>query len=189
MMRAESRRRFTIVDGMVLVAALGVGFAATRLHSVPYLDHFNLPAPWYRRYTTWILRWLVTAGPCMGMLSTAVVVLSLRPPRPALRRRLRHPGIVAAYMATFGLLFSAWPRAAVLTAYAIGTTANHRWETAVLIGALANGSAIASGWLVLWLARRFRPEPRALDRLGRALGVYWITTAALANVSLAIEML
>jgi hypothetical protein len=38
----------------------------------------------------------------------------------------------------------------------------------------ALGCAVAAGWLILALSRRWRAEPSWLDRLRRGLGVYWI---------------
>jgi hypothetical protein len=37
--------------------------------------------------------------------------------------------------------------------------------------------ALAVVWLILAASRRFRPEPSWIDRLGRVLGVLWITVA------------
>ena len=42
------------------------------------------------------------------------------------------------------------------------------------------GYAVGAVWLVLALSRRWRPEKSWIDRLGRALGVAWIATTALA---------
>jgi hypothetical protein len=37
--------------------------------------------------------------------------------------------------------------------------------------------AVGSVWAVLALDRRWRPEPKWLDRLGRILGAYWLADA------------
>ena len=44
--------------------------------------------------------------------------------------------------------------------------------------------AVGSVWAVLALDRRWRPEPRWLDRLGRFLGAYWLADALVVPIVL-----
>jgi hypothetical protein len=42
------------------------------------------------------------------------------------------------------------------------------------------GGAVAAGWAILALGRRWRPERSWIDRLGAALGAYWILFGTIA---------
>jgi hypothetical protein len=41
------------------------------------------------------------------------------------------------------------------------------------------GGAVASLWTVMWLSGTWYAERSWIDRVGRVLGVYWITTSVL----------
>ena len=47
---------------------------------------------------------------------------------------------------------------------------------------------MAGSWLTLSLNRRWRPEPTWLDRLGRALGLYWIACGGMLAFHIAVDM-
>jgi hypothetical protein len=42
--------------------------------------------------------------------------------------------------------------------------------------------AVVVAWVILLLSGRWRSEPSWIDRLGRALGVFWIVWAVLEGV-------
>ena len=86
-MRASVPRKFTLVDAMVLIAAIGVAFVLI----LQYLDYlygrnvalippgsFTLIAYW--KYGTFLSRVL---APLATSLSLALWALRLRPPRPS----------------------------------------------------------------------------------------------------------
>jgi anti-sigma-K factor RskA len=97
-MQQSNDRRFTLVDGMVLIAAVGLSLVLVR-------DYWNqrgpqivfqtnaAPAMWSAT-TFWRLTTLATAtfAPIAVALSLALWLLRLRQPRPAIRETFRQPG-------------------------------------------------------------------------------------------------
>lgn len=172
-------RRFSISDAAVMTAATAVGLAwyATADRDI-VLAH--LAAAWpggpdARRVVTTLAVDAWFCWPMAFVWSLAALALSLRSPRPRLTRLMRQPGFVASCsVAVVGLLLvlpvlvadAALDFASPLTPWGHVT---FDWETAN-----AAGLAVAAGWVVSWLAGRWRPEPSWTDRMGRALGVYWV---------------
>jgi hypothetical protein len=123
------------------------------------------------------------------MWSIGLFVLSLRRPRPRLRRLARQPGFVACGAVTlvaairllgfFTLLARTIgnPRTfltlslGVLNAFSVTGSYNSAYFAASAFGLSV---AVAAAWLLLSVSGRWRSEPAWLDRAGRCLGAYWI---------------
>ncbi len=99
-MRAIVRRQFTLVDAMVLVAAVGVSLVEVRR---------ILRDDWYLSYGSWSWEHAralsyplneAVAVIALG-LSYALCILRLRQPRPSLRRIIRQPGTAACASVVF----------------------------------------------------------------------------------------
>jgi hypothetical protein len=41
---------------------------------------------------------------------------------------------------------------------------------------------VATGWIILILSRRWRPQPNWIDRAGRAFGLFWIVWGIIEEV-------
>ncbi len=171
MNREAVRRRFTLLDAMVLVAATAVGIAAAQGSAEPIrrsllgLTTFSQP-----------LRFLVVASPLLTPWSVALLGLALRPPRPPLRRLLGRPGI-AALMASPVLA----PLVAIRVAIILRSVPiNARGEYGIRLFWLnlipAVDSAVAVAWLSIWLGGRWRRSADWIDAAGRALGLAWFAT-------------
>ena len=168
-------RRFTIADVMILVPAAAVGALILR----SYLPGFSRQLGWlstdvpdphgfWRAYT-----WLHGVGSCLVVpWMAALIVIRLRRPRPGRLRLACQPGFVACVAVL----------ASILAGLAWFATIHHRpgfqrpegFEQAWSIATHWTDTAVAGAWLALVLARRWRPEPSWIDRMGRALGFYWI---------------
>jgi hypothetical protein len=181
LMQANVPRKFTLIDAMVLIAAIGVAFVLIR----QYLDYlygrnFALTPPGsfaltsYWKYGTFLSRVL---APLATSLSLALWVLRIRPPRPSGRRLFRQPGMVACTAAVLGTVifllkvflnkfFLYWDNSGV-----------QRLDGVWFVRLPLNGEIVAVTWIVLVLSGFWRSEPSWIDRAGRALGVYWILTA------------
>jgi hypothetical protein len=145
---------------------------------------------------------LFASLPCGTVGTIAVLILRLRRPRPRLRRLARQPGMVAGLATTvvlckhmidglvrFTLGFLTDVPSPVrlpnppfmynrsLTAMPLPLPS---FGQEVIRHPILNdspysvGIAIGVAWVVLALSGRFRPERSWIDRLGRAIGVYWI---------------
>jgi hypothetical protein len=142
---------------MILVAFAALGLAMARYP----LDTQIL--------TGWSTYLSIGGTPVLAGLSTGLLVLRLRKPRPAIGRLFRQPGAAASLAAcpTIGIWMGItgiwWLRGDPLRAL----------NRFTYIG-VGGGSAVLAAWLVLLLARAARPEPGWLDRAGTALGMLWI---------------
>lgn len=169
-MEAPKGRRFTLLDVMILIAATAAGLAFVR---------FTLPDTWRqfgaRRGPPSRWSWLVKAtgfgaigtSPLVACWSLALSALRLRRPRPPWRRLRGRPGFVAGVAAGIGSAFGG----AIFVPYYLNHQPGGEWA---LLASYPMGYAIAGAWAALALTGRWRPTPDWFDRLGRALGVYWI---------------
>lgn len=171
-MDGPDRRRFTITDAMVLIAATALGMALMR---VVYEDGLG---PRSRDYVRWLLR-----GPptCLAAsVALALIILRMRRPRPRGRRLVIQPGFVASVASLVALIVG------------IGCSAFFQAVHTVLPGqTFAYPLAVHWAWgigpcpgfvlgacLGLWLSGRWAPERSWIDRAGRALGLFWIADGA-----------
>lgn len=188
----RSNRRFTMLDGMILIAASAVGFWLTRLR-LPGVNWSQLPA------TIWALLWSPPQGgwtleygvgvtselsalaiPSVLAWTLAVPILRFKGPRPRWRRIWRQPGIVACAWVLVSLLGLAVIGAALFVSSKSGTLFRGMDEEVFLFFGLAScGLAVIVAWATLILSGSWRRERSWVDRLGRVLGLIWIGYAAL----------
>jgi hypothetical protein len=171
MVRRPSRR-FTLLDAIVLMAATAAGFAWVR--SVWYFETFKGPMDWLDEIPEMV-------APLLATWTVAAVVLRLLPPRPPIHRLVLQPGAAACVSVAFA--FTAESLRYFLDAFARrrgvpwsrfrGVGLGTEWYGNVLVGGPYH-YAIAAVWGLLLLSRRCRPEPSWIDRLGRALGLFWL---------------
>ena len=175
-------RRFTIADGMILVAAVWVASMAIR-DTLQWRD-FSETSAFADRFVRWAHHWIYV----LGALSTAVLICRLRRPRPPRRRLWLLPGTTPALAtAVVSLEFLAQAVKSSLAArrsleplpshiYGRGLSSMVLFEFESRYLSILEQVAFCVGltWLVLFLGGRWRGEPSWVDRLGRALGVCWI---------------
>ena len=170
-------RRFTIADIMILVTASAVAMVILRpympghlriLQVVPSIttDRWGLLAGWM---------WLAGPGSCVVVpWMAALIVLRLRPPRPARPRLADQPGFVACV----AVMASIVPAIAWFAAirHRPGFQRESGFEQGWQIVTSYSATAVVGSWIALGLTRRWRPEPSWIDRMGRASGAYWVLT-------------
>ena len=173
--RADSKtscRPFTLLDGMILVAGVGAGFAWLRARLPEYQDELDGMLGSRSRWSDIAFN---AAGILLILGSMLVLILRLRKPRPKMRQVARQPGFGACFTAVAiaigcfysELTYSMFYRAeypAISGAWHFESF-NPRDETAY---------AIAAIWLLFALGRIGRREPGWIDRSGRVLGWCWI---------------
>jgi amino acid transporter len=181
-------RPFTLVDAMALVLAAALGTAEVRHRLAdPRLSakYWSLVSMGFFKQWVWIVDFFGRAivYPYLTMLTIVIIVLRYRQPRPPSRRLHRQPGMVAVVAAAVGMIAALVVRA--------GPTLNHFYhrdftqlafdETLKILwgwcGRLAGLSVLAS-WITLVLSGCWRPERSWIDRLGRLVGVLWISSLA-----------
>jgi amino acid transporter len=190
-----NRRRFTLLDGMILVAAPAVGLGVLR-GAGPLSDWMELPGAilanwaWDRNLIDQLVgELLLFVMPSAVTTSLAVLAIRLRRPRPSWRRLARQPGLVAGLA-----LVAAWVVAGLFTVVHLASDNNvfgtpvggvvtnnpgYWLQVFASVGSALGGFAVAIAWGTLALVRRWRPEAGWVDRLGRLVGVGWIVMAVL----------
>ncbi len=196
-MRSPEPRRCTLLDAMALVAATAIGFALARTYSLVLVGNELTRFPAVPRVLLTIWAYILATLPVPAMWSIALFGLSLRRPRPDLRRLVRQPGFVASGAVTlvcairlvgfltlvvrtlgnrfYMLSLSVFDAFTVTVPYPgpvnVATIHNSAYFAASAFGI---STAVAAAWLLLAVSGRWRSEPGWLDRLGRGLGAYWI---------------
>jgi hypothetical protein len=160
---AKVDRRFTLLDAMVLVAATALGMAVSRAM------HAALPAHFFQRNI------IYRVFPYLVSTTFGLLALSLRQPRPKLRRLMTRPGAAACVTPSLALVATA-----ATTALQYLTASGWTWSNPPFLATWASNSregppfAVASAWAMLALTSRWRARPSWIDRLGRLLGLGWI---------------
>jgi len=175
-----SRRPFTIGDSMALVAATALGLALDRWRTTELVLSSDGATGVSIGASHW-LHVLNNGHPSCFVVTLALVLIPLRWMRPhsSERRLIRQPGAVAC-LAIIGTIavniailllggaINAWthrpdsPRTVYSNWYYWDQAV--RWVPKGVIGA----------WAALALGGRWSPEKSWIDRLGTALGLYWI---------------
>ena len=168
-------RRFSIADGMILIAATAGGMSwssvawrtsagslATRFGGLPFSEKVLVIA--------------ALAIPFLLSWTGAIVLLRLRKPRRRWRVVTSEAGATAGVAVLIGLL--------LLTPMIVSLCIRYRtrWEGQVAEMALeyvamiapALGFSVLVSWLVQVVQRRWRPAKSWIDRGGRALAAAWI---------------
>jgi len=165
-------RRFTVIDGMVLVAALAVGLFLGRKFGSRV---FVIDADPDNRIT-----YLV----CLALsVNLALLALSLMHPRPPRREWAAQPGVSAGLAVVMSFAF--------FILYGVGTEGiEHGFEGVnefvsrvedefeesleyTYTSSLTFG-AVGSVWISTALVGAWRAEKTWLDRAGRVLGIFWL---------------
>ena len=179
------RRRLSLSDASILIAATALGLVMAR-----YVVGLNLmaisPTPGDRAARIERI-WMVTihlASPMLVTLSLAAFAISLRRPRPPLRRLAREPGFVAlAVIAMTTAYYSVHFAARLCGNYYSSPplfSTHVLWMFANLFIEL--GWNVALAWFVLALQGNWSPRSIWAGGIGAALGCTWIAVRALHDL-------
>jgi hypothetical protein len=177
-MRLRARRKATILDAMILVAAVAGGLALSRQMFQVYAIEGN----WFGRVAEGLVR-VSAVLPFLMTLTPAVLLMRLRRPRPRWQRMFRQPG-VAACAAAMGPVTLAWARIAYLDWHPPGPALAFAFDwawgpgTVVWHCGIDAGLWVLAAWLALSLSGRRRTERGGIDRLGRVVGAGWLLVLA-----------
>jgi hypothetical protein len=193
--RTPPRRGFRTTDGMILIAAIAAspalsgriadetrGFVSSRripsiISRVRDVVIENPKDAWdtASALSQFVILLVLLSVPVLMMISLALSVIRLTPPRPRRRRLASQPGAVAAWAALVAILFVGTFYAAVRSISNKGEeTAGADVAFALLCLPIFVGLSIASAWTTQVAAGFWRPEPSWIDRAGRFVAAAWI---------------
>jgi hypothetical protein len=182
-MRKTPRRKFTLSDAMILVAATALALALMRHRGPLDIESQRL----YINILNQLRDNILTISFVAAMWSLAGLVLRLRQPRPDVRFLTRQHGMVAFMAAAVVLAIRLINFGSVLSILVIdgayfwpGMSALD-WDPELLRGIPSEiGCAVAAACIIQATGGRWRSEPSWIDRMGRILGIYWIGTIPFA---------
>jgi hypothetical protein len=173
-MAVSGPRRPDLGDALLLISAATAGFGLIR--GVELLFHGRVTGGGTLR------DYIAGAVPFLIAVTVASLVMTLRRPRAAGRRTRQLPGLTACVAATLAI---AYETTSVLLMHA-------KHGRAGFLRGLVPGAqslmlqyylepvafCVSGAWLTLAIARRWRPQPTWTDRLGRLVGLLWVTAGA-----------
>jgi hypothetical protein len=179
-------RRLTLLDAMILIAATAIG--AQSIHVIwSLLNVSHLASPLDNRPFLGVLvrapHAISAAVPLIAAWTVALPALWICQPCPPFHRLVLQPGMAACTAATLALAISALYRIAEVAAHAVSlgqplSFGDRGIWASISLDLIQRpsgvGIAVAAVWSWMILGRRWRPQPTWIDRLGRALGVYWL---------------
>jgi len=198
------RRRFRVLDVMILVAATAIAcpvglwiaqqFSAEIFWSGLYKDFLSLFDS--SDGDGMILEEAVALGgfffllfaPFAAAWTIALALIQLAGRREPLRSLANRPGAAAIFPAGITCAFVS---VILVLKYHINDFYNPHspfsLELMFLLLPMLVGASVSGSWMMLLIGRRWNAEPSWIDRLGRALGVFWVI-AGVALTSLLLVM-
>jgi hypothetical protein len=172
MLRAY-QRKFTLLDGMIFVAATGMALGWGRVYLTFVATHLAA-APRYMM----IKQYVYGIVPFFVMYALVLLILSLKLSPSPIRGLARRPGTIACFAVMLGVLaaglsvfvelaFSAFVYRTLTGGSDIYLAMVAMFTQRVWVSA----PIVAGAWLGLILTSRWRPAPDWIDRAGRVLGI------------------
>jgi hypothetical protein len=184
---APRRRRLTLMDLTVMVAAAALALATFRFGVTRvfpgWLDYSRWPG-WIARPSPRVVLYMLSDAtapiiPLAGAWTGSLLVLRMRPPRPSWRRVWRQPGMVACLAALLAMLWVGLAAGVMLGSPALFPS--WRFDGLWFVQNLCVGHvfplvglAVAATWSQLLLSRRWTRPADWLDRAGRVVGILWM---------------
>jgi hypothetical protein len=172
-------RKASLADSLILIAAIAVGFAMSRsvlqdpLMRWDLLDNISRVGVVSRIVTFVALIFTISYFP-----------IRLRRPRPPLSEIFRQPGMIACSTVVLSIAFGFLLLLPQLPSILFGNVYPQTPLSRLVgftVGPMTFAHAIAGAWLTLWLSGSWKAEAGWIDRLGRALGCFWILSLVFLN--------
>ena len=177
-MSDADRKQVALADLMILVVMFALGMASLRttLRDLP-LENFPRPqssqGSRIGRAQPYINFILVQGTPLLSLASLTAVVVSLRCPRPPIRRLVRRPGFIVCLAATLGTIEAI---AELGTLHYFNSDPYFLSAFDILVFGLPQiaGRMVLASWMVLALAGHGWPGRLLTDRMGCVIGMLWL---------------
>jgi len=156
-------RRFSAIDGMIVLAASagGLVMARTWLQATSDMNPLGL-SPFNAR--------IIAASWVLVALTIAVIPIRFVKPRPSLKRIVGQPGFQASIAACVVVVIHVFA-----AGYSLLPPLKSPADFFLSVQPLFfTGPAVATVWVILALGGGWRAEPSWIDRCGRWLGWTWV---------------
>jgi hypothetical protein len=148
-MLGEPIRKFTIMDAMVLVTAVGIGLALVRAYQSTIE---SAEAADFQRTFPISIRWFGRPAPLFASLTLALFALRLIGPRPRYRRLVGSPGFATCYGAALGLAITALTFVMDLVRFYLGFPRSQIYFCLLMMRSITFAApSVASVWVALGL--------------------------------------
>jgi hypothetical protein len=189
--RPTARRRFGLLDAMILVVASAGCFGwfrSTSNQEVGWTFYSPVQPSQFFQVSVIARVYFEIFAAVLVSITLATLVMRFRRPRPTLSMLMRQPGLIATLTASISIVLFSGKQALVWvvdSAFDPGRSlpmSNFQvLSNSLPLGNMAavTGLIVLSAWLILWLGRRYRFERSWIDRLGRLVGLAWIAAIPL----------
>lgn len=184
-------RKFSIADGLVLIAGIAAGMALVRLAN-PDVTAAHVWNAFTRPEGGWTFVNVIELGVESSVEFAVPIVAAWTPvclliqvPRTRWRRLKRQPGFVACAIAS-SLTLATIALCVLLSAGPLWNSrgAGLGYELVRTFGGLIPGSGVLSSWATMSLCGACRPVASWPDRLGRVTGAVWVAMGAMCGLGL-----
>jgi hypothetical protein len=183
-MNRKQSRTISVLDLLYLIAALALGFAWMRRfqnseaggESYPYADRWAGPLAGFQHGVELANWWVESLSYCVAVVTVALFLRRLwGTPRRRLRRLFRHPGVVAAGAVTLTVILDLSHAGIEILGGFLEDPSESPWRRTYLL--ISNDHAclaIFIAWALLAASGRWRSENGLIERVGTALGLFWL---------------
>jgi hypothetical protein len=170
-MKAIKGKGLRLIDAMIMVAGLALGCSLIEPYGIRLMIDPGSPSD---SVLDRLYGLIVVCVPLLLASTMAATIVRLLRPRPSFRYLARQPGFTACLPVT--ILGAILLSTGLAREYGAG-----RWHagqplplyiTYYLVWPMS--CLVIGAWSVQWGNRRWRPEPSAIDRVGRILGLGWV---------------
>jgi hypothetical protein len=177
-------RRFTILDAMALVAAVGIGLALTLAYQSS-MESAAVAAGAAMTYP-FRIRWFGRPAPLLVVLTLTLFALRLIGPRPRYARLVGSPGFAACYAAALGLAITAVTGVMDLGTNYLGYSRSRLYLHFLMMRTVTFAApSVAAAWVTLSLLgwwRRHRDRDW-VEVSGIVIGVGWLVLLAATQLN------
>ena len=164
----ESPRRLNLLDLALVVAGSAVGFSMARY----FVENTENASFAFRSRRVEVAQgWLTSMGLALTM---TLLVMRLRRPRPLWVEIRRQPVFIACLIVALSVALMLPQNLLYLWGPAFGMLRVRALFARLMLNGSCYGQSVLLAWVILRVSGGWRSEPALIDKLGRAIGWFWM---------------